>query len=754
MLTGVKAFDGPTVTDVLAAVVTGEPDWKKLPAATTDSVRRLLRRCLEKDPKRRLRDAGDASLLLEDDPHETKPAFAARVAPRTTPVLVASVLLAIAVSGAVGWRAARRQAEATSARELTFQRITFARGMVRAARFAPDGKTIVYGAAWDGPPIKLYLTRTDSTESTPIVMPPGELLSVSKNGELAVALGLAYVGWMGDGTLARTALLGGSPREVEEHVRAADWSPDGSTLAIVHRVNGLDQLEYPAGNILHKTAGYIADVRVSPDGERVAFADHPIYADNRGDVAVVDRSGHKTVLAADFAAILGIAWSLRNDELWFVGVRGDPPVFALYAGDLSGHRRVIHSSISPIELFDVAADGRVLLGSHHNERSVVAVLDGFSEARNMVVPGEASLARYLSPDGRAVLISNHLPKEYETYVVRSDRAGATRLSAGDGTAISPDGTSAVAISADGMSMTVTPLGMGATHSIPNPNKISYEGLPVWLPDNKRVVVTGRIGADSSRGFVGDVASGDLKPFGVPGLHWDLFTPPPVSPDGKQVILQDTSGAPARWPIEGGEPLAIPGLLPGDLPLAFTDDGAALFVGETTVPITITRLDLAKRQARGLENDRAERRRGAAVRDGDDLAERKVLGARNGQAPHGSLRGRGIAIGYPPRMQRALWIAWTWIALGSALAADAPIAASPSVPSPAVRTLYLVRHGVYDPKSAATDDPLGPGITPLVSLKPVCSAHASQLFPASGTRSSRARFGERKKPRASSPRIST
>jgi WD40 repeat protein len=66
----------------------------------------------------------------------------------------------------------------------------------------------------------------------------------------------------------------------------------------------------------------------------------------------------------------------------------------------------------------------------------------------------------------------------------------------------------------------------------------------------------------------------------------------VSPDGKHVVLQDANGSFARWPLDGGESLPIPGLIAGDQPLAWTDDGWALFVGGSTVPIVITRLDLA------------------------------------------------------------------------------------------------------------------------------------------------------------------
>ena len=66
MLTGRAAFPGDTITDIIASVVTREPDWTALPAHTPASIRRLLARCLEKDPKRRLRDIGDARLEMEE----------------------------------------------------------------------------------------------------------------------------------------------------------------------------------------------------------------------------------------------------------------------------------------------------------------------------------------------------------------------------------------------------------------------------------------------------------------------------------------------------------------------------------------------------------------------------------------------------------------------------------------------------------------------------------------------------------------
>ena len=593
MLSGRKAFDGATVTDVLAAVVTGEPDWEKLPAATPASVRRLLRRCLEKDARKRLRDAGDASLLLDENPEDAKTAPVPRVQPARSSAALAAIAIVVALAGlaAAGGSRSAVAPQRRRRQHISFRRVTFSRGMMRSARFAPDGRTFIYGAAWDGPPIKLHLARTESAETTPLAIQPAELLSISKSGDMAVALNYGFYGWMAEGTLARTSLLGGAPREILDNVRAADWSPDGSQFAVVHRVGGFDQIEYPIGTVLAKTTGYFADIRISPDGERIAFTDHPAWGDNRGDVAVVDRSGKKTTLAADFATVHGVVWAPGGKEVWFTGVKGDEGS-TLNAVDLAGRSRVVYSSIAAIELFDIAADGRVLLGSQRPEREAVALLAGYAEPRALVVPGESSIVRTLSPDGRSVLVANTIPKDYETFVIRSDRPGAVRLCPGESMAISPDGGWAMTASADYKTFFLTPLGMGPTRQIPNPERIEYGSIGTWFADGKRFVVTGRNGPEPSRGYVIDVATGAGKPFGAAGVSWPLFTGPPVSPDGRYAVLQDADGTPKRWPIDGGDPLSIPGLLPEDQPVMWTEDGAALFVSSKTLPIPIVRLDLA------------------------------------------------------------------------------------------------------------------------------------------------------------------
>ena len=592
MLSGKKAFDGATVTDVLAAVVAGEPDWDKLPVGTPASVRRLLRRCLEKDARKRLRDAGDASLLLDENPEDAKTGPMPVVAPGRRSFLLPVLGALIAVAGlAGGWWLAHSRHESKAASNVQFKRVTYAEGMLRSARFAPDGQTIVYGAAWNGPPTKLYLARTESPDPVPIAAPPAELFSISKSGELAVGVGHAYYGWMAESTLARTSLLGGAPREMLQGIRAAEWSPDGTDLAIVRRVNGFDQLEFPPGTVLDKTVGYFESPRFSPDGKWIAYDDHSAWGDNQGHVAVVDLSGKKKRLAENFGAIQGVAWPPGGKEVWFTAQTGDQGS-ELYAVDLDGHRRVVYSAIMPIEIFDITADGRVLLAAQRPERDATALLEGDKEPRTLVVPGESSIVRSMTPDGRMVGVTNQIPVGYEHFLIRADRPGAVRLGEAENMSISPDGAWSLAANPGFNTFFVTPTAMGKPREVANPNAITYLSIPMWLPDSKRFFVTGRKGNEPSRALIVDATSGEAAPFGPPGLEWPFFSCPAVSTDGRETVLRGDDNVFRRIPLGGGEPLPVAGFLPDDQPLAYVEDGSGLFVASRRFPIDVVRLDFA------------------------------------------------------------------------------------------------------------------------------------------------------------------
>ena len=106
---------------------------------------------------------------------------------------------------------------------------------------------------------QLFEIRSGTLEARAVGLPRTHLLSVSSKGELAVLTNARYKGQrLFEGTLGRMSIEG-SPRPWMEGVREADWSPDGTTLAIVHDLGSKDLLEYPIGPVLYETAGYLSD---------------------------------------------------------------------------------------------------------------------------------------------------------------------------------------------------------------------------------------------------------------------------------------------------------------------------------------------------------------------------------------------------------------------------------------------------------------------------------------------------------------
>src|SRR5262245_18750268 len=216
---------------------------------------------------------------------------------------------------------------------------------------------------------------------------------------------------MGAGTLARAPMLGAAGRPIAEGVREADWSPDGSTLAVVRRVEKRERLEFPMGKVLYDTAGFISHIRVSPRGDRIAFADHPLWADDAGSVAVVDVSGKKTTLTDGWTSLRGLAWTTSGDEIWFTANAGSENM-ALRAVDLHGTMRPLLSGLTHHLLFDISRDGRVHLGRETYVRHLEVMTA--AATRPVAIPlRDQSIGRYMTPDGRAFLVTDQAPKGYQ-----------------------------------------------------------------------------------------------------------------------------------------------------------------------------------------------------------------------------------------------------------------------------------------------------------------------------------------------------
>src|SRR5216683_4414834 len=260
-----------------------------------------------------------------------------------------------------------------------FRPVTFRRGQIWAARFAPDGRGILYTANWDNGPRRLFLTNPVSPESRPLGFDDLRLVAVSRTGDLAL---LSFNGTMNitGGTLSRVPVNGGAPLPVERNVMSADWSPDGR-LAIVRAIDGVNQLEFPAGSVVHKTSGWISGVRVSPRGDRIAFIEHPVRHDNRGTVKLVDASHAVRSLSEEWAEAGGIAWHASRDEIWFTASRDDTSK-SLWAITPSGKVRPVAHIAGVMTLRDIAPDGSALVSRDTRRLEMAAVREGEKSDRD------------------------------------------------------------------------------------------------------------------------------------------------------------------------------------------------------------------------------------------------------------------------------------------------------------------------------------------------------------------------------------
>ena len=427
---------------------------------------------------------------------------------------------------------------------------------------------------------------------------------MSKSGEMAVLLRAKPLGWFFmQGTLARIPADGGTPREMLEKIRDADWSPDGSQLAVVRRVNDKVRLEFPPGRVLYETVGGIACPRFSPTGDRIAFLDYPARGGHWGTVSVVDLEGHKTAWTPVHEEIEGLIWSPSGQELWYGG-EGERSAIQLFAAAPGRKPRLVTAAPGDLAPLAVDSAGRVLADRLSLRFQIACGLPGDSRPRDLAYLGASQLAD-LSPDGKRILFTYRGPGAQENYDVSlrpTDGGPSVRLGRGDAKAFSPDGkrVSAVVwgnaafgagsansdISED--SIILLPTGAGEARSI------GVGGL--WIiraagfhPDGRRVVFDAAERGKAERLWSRDV-EGQAAPRPLSPTGFYAFTSAFLSPDGRWAAAADTDDRLWLIPVEGGEPKRIPGTEDGDFFAGWTGDGKAVHVSRYSDKLRIYRVD--------------------------------------------------------------------------------------------------------------------------------------------------------------------
>jgi hypothetical protein len=492
--------------------------------------------------------------------------------------------MVLAILAAISAFFAGRDSAPNPLDDLRSTRLTFRRGSVAGARFAPDGQTVIYSAAWDGQPLDLFSVRTDVRESRTLRVPGAALLAVSSTGDLAVSLGYRNtIGFESTGTLARMPLGAAGPREVLENVQHADWSPDGRELAVTRDLQGRRRLEYPLGRVLHETGGWLSHVRVSPDGRTVAFVDHPNRGDNQGTLSIVDEDGVVRVLAE--RAANGVAWAPSGDEILYV--QGS----TMRAVDLSGRRRVVHRELAGFQLLDISTNGAALLSRSTDKREMFGLAPGESKERNLSWL-DWSFPALLAPDGRAVVFEeqNRVTEngDYALFMRPTDGSPPVRL--GDGRAVdfAPDGGILTVL---GMGSTndlvVLPTGVGEARSL-GPLGVSPTA-GTFGRGGDTLVVAGHVPEEGTRLYVKPLDGGAPRAFSPEGVT--AYQCALLSPDGKEAFATAPDGRLSLYPVEGGEPRPVPGTSPNDIPMQWTRDGRGIFVqSQTSLPARVERVD--------------------------------------------------------------------------------------------------------------------------------------------------------------------
>jgi len=599
MLSGRRAFEGTSAIETMVSILRDEPPPLEISGAPASPViERVVMHCLEKDAARRFQSMRD---VVFDISNLAEPSTWTAASPgvrhirRRAALWVGGAVAASVLAASAFWlgAAVSRARPAPEENRTAFQTVSFGRGMIDSARFTPDGQSVVFGAAWDGGPFQLHLTRPGSPETTALDLPDADLLAVSAQGELAVALDYRLTGWMGRGTLARVAMLGAAPREVADDVLAAAWSPDGARLAAVRWVAGGKRLEYPVGTSRYETGGWISHPRVSADETRIAFLDHPVDGDDRGRVVLLDlATGERHPLGPDWSGIQGLAWAPSGSELLFSAYDGTTPQ-SVYAVNLQGRTRQLLTGPTGLFLQDVAKDGRLLVSAQTRTIQIVARRVGVEPVRDLSWLSY-SFATDVSQDGRLALLEcagDSCGSTYTVFVRSIDGSPAIRLGEGSARAFSPDGRFAAALLFGGDSppaLVLYPVGAGQPRSVAVGQHVVEE--VGWRPDGRALVVLASEPGRGKRGYVVDLADGSWTPFTPEGVTCGRRIP--VTRDGRSAAMFDRDGRLALFPLDGGEAREVAGAKPGDQPVRFGNDGRTLYLARLEVPFRVFALDLA------------------------------------------------------------------------------------------------------------------------------------------------------------------
>ncbi|MBZ5629851.1 MAG: protein kinase [Acidobacteriia bacterium] len=590
MLSGQRAFKGETSVETMNAILKEDPpelETEKL--KVSPGLERLVRRCLEKEPARRFQSARDVGFALEAISGTSvgsdlkTPALPPK---RRRWVGAVAVVLVVAAAAMLAYMAGRRQVSSSQA---AYEQLTFEPGYAGPARFTRDGNTVVYSAAWNGGARQLYWRRNNSSQATPLNI-DADVLGLADNGDMAVILKRRFLAtWLQRGTLARLPLEGGTPRPILEDVYDADISRDGKEFAVVRSDRGKQRLEFPVGKVLFETAGWISDVRISPDGMHVAFIDHPLLPDDRGGVALVDRQGSVRRLTPYYSTGRSLCWTPDGKEIWYTAsLQGEDP--GMYGVTPAGQIRTVLRSPTELVIEDISGSGRVLLESVRFQIEMGLKRSDEKSARDLETSVDLGA---LSPSGEWVVFNHYQGNDYQVFLKNTNGAAAVKLGDGYGCGITADGRTVSALrTTEPHKLYLYPTGTG------DQKVIELGELTAAFGTNENDVTFARDGRWAAfsafdakhevRDYLLDLRDGKFRPVTPPGSKAGK-----LSPDGTRIVTLDVAAQKyVLVDVASGKMSDVPGIEKQDEVLGWGTDGRMLAVWNQELPARLSLVDVA------------------------------------------------------------------------------------------------------------------------------------------------------------------
>ena len=331
--------------------------------------------------------------------------------------------------------------------------------------------------------------------------------------------------------------------------------------------------------MLYETTNVVDSLRVSPDGDVIAFGEKARgYATNWVIVFLAldgETQRFETGFRGDW---LDLAWSPNGGEVWFNTIQGGNP--DLHAMSRTGTVRFLARPPIPLRIFDVASDGRVLVARANHRWGVMGVAPGETQEREFSWLDSTEIDG-VTGDGKTMVLTEFGDgggESWSVYLRNVDGSPAVRLGDGQAFDLSPDGEWALTLRrGQPASLVLLPTGPGTPLAIDNETIVDFSTAS-FVSDEKQVVFVGSEAGAPLRWFRQAVPSGEAQPITgeVQTFEGYELGSSPVSPDGT-MIAAAKDGVIALYPLDGGEPRALDDVPATMVVIRFTPDGRFLYV---------------------------------------------------------------------------------------------------------------------------------------------------------------------------------